>query len=189
MGFFQRLLGRDPASRMDKARRFLAEGAFNDARWELEDLDHPDAAALREESRLGLVNLNLDEAAARFRSADFAGAQEHLNLAKEFGATTSQLREVRRVGREERARKQAEEAAKAEAELVLEGNDPLWGLPPDDPRIRYALLPEGWPDDLRERLARLGPDFARTVMLIEDGKGGDHPGPLSASAHQQCWLR
>ena len=41
MGFFQRLLGRDPASRMDKARRFLAEGAFNDARWELEDLDHP----------------------------------------------------------------------------------------------------------------------------------------------------
>ena len=67
MGFFQRLLGRDPASRMDKARRFLAEGAFNDARWELEDLDHPDAAALREESRLGLVNLNLDEAAARFR--------------------------------------------------------------------------------------------------------------------------
>ena len=173
MGFFQRLLGRDPASRMDKARRFLAEGAFNDARWELEDLDHPDAAALREESRLGLVNLNLDEAAARFRSADFAGAQEHLNLAKEFGATTSQLREVRRVGREERARKQAEEAAKAEAELVLEGNDPLWGLPPDDPRIRYALLLEGWPDDLRERLARLGPDFARTVMLIEDGKGGE----------------
>lgn len=170
MGLFARLLGTDPAARLSKARRFLDGDQFNDARQELEGLDHPEAAPLLERARQGLVVLNLDEAGARFRSGDFGGGQEHLELAGRFGATADQLREVRRIAREERAKEKARQQAEAEAAMVPEGNDPLWALPPDDPRIRYALLLEGWPDGLRERLAKLGPEFAKAVMLIEEGQ-------------------
>lgn len=184
MGWLARLFGNDPESKVARARDLLAAGSFNDARWELEELDHPEAPALREKARQGLVVLNLDEAAARYRAGDFGGAQEHLNLAGEFGATSSQLREVRRVGREERARRKAEAEAKAQAELLIpEGDDPLWSLPPDDPRIRYAVLLEAWPDDLRERLAALGPDFAKAVMLIEEGRGAEAAGLLDPFVH------
>lgn len=200
MGWLARMFGTDPATRVERARKLLEAGEFNDARWELEDLDHPDAAPLREKARQGLVVLNLDEAGARYRAGDFGGAQEHLELAKDFGATSSQLREVRRIGREERARLKAEAEAKAQAELLVpEGDDPLWSLPPDDPRIRYAVLLEAWPDDLRARLAALGPDFAKAVMLIEEGRGAQaaslldpfvHRDPVArwerARAHQQA---
>lgn len=185
MGWFAQLFGTDPEAKVTRARGFLETGSFNDARWELEGVDHPEAAALREQARQGLVALNLDEAAARYRAGDFGGAQEHLGLAGDFGATSSQLREVRRVGREERARRKAEAEAKAQAELLVpEGDDPLWSLPPDDPRIRYAVLLEAWPDDLRERLAALGPDFAKAVMLIEEGRGADAARQLDPFVHQ-----
>ena len=171
MGLLARLFGTDPDARLKKARRLLEVREFNEARLELEGLDHAEAAPLLEQARQGLVAMNLDEAGGRFRSGDFEGGKEHLELAGVFGATASQLRDVRRIAREERARLQAEQDAKVNEAVVPEGNDPLWALPPDDPRIRYALLLEGWPDDLRERLAKLGPDFAKAVMLIEEGQG------------------
>lgn len=169
MGWFAKLLGRSPEQRLAKARQYLADGEFNEARAELDDLDHPDAAFLAEKARQGLVVINLEEATARFRAGDFDGGNEHLQLAGSFGATGSQLREIRAVARERRAEQEAEAAAQAAEPTLPEGTDPLWALPPDDPRLRYALLLEGWPDDLRERLARLGPDFARLVMMIEEG--------------------
>ena len=50
------------------------------------------------------------------------------------------------------------------------GDDPLWSLPPDDPRLRYALLVETYPENLRERLVALGADFARAALLTDDGQ-------------------
>ncbi len=174
MGFFGRLFGTDPESRLAKARKFLSRGEYNDARMELAELDHPEAEGLRAQALAGLVELNLAEAAARFQAGDGEGGREHLAMAKEFGASAAQLREARRAAREARDRRKREEAAAAAAAAraqAPEGDDPLWGLPPDDPRLRYAMLLETWPEDLRERLAALGGDFAKAVLLTEEGKG------------------
>jgi len=168
-GFIARMLGRDPASRRARAERLLSEERFADARWAIEGLDGPEATALRERAQDGLVELNLVEARARFSSSDVAGGREHLELARQFGATTEQLRAVRRMARELRETAEREAAAAQADPVEPEGDDPLWSLPPEDPRIRYALKLEGWPDDLRLRLAALGPEFAALVLSIDDG--------------------
>jgi len=183
MGFFARLFGTDPDSRLERARRLLARHEWDEARRELEDLEHPDAAELLEEAKSHLVTLNLDEARARIRSGDREGAQEHMELARVFGAAPEALRAVRRAAREAadaEAAAEAERKLAEEAAAVPEGNDPLWSLPPDDPRLRYALLLESWPEALRERLAALGPDYARAVMLLEDGSAEPAREALSA---------
>ncbi len=176
MGFLSRLFGTDADSRVARTKRFLERGEYNEARMEIDDVIHPQAAALQEEALNGLVGLNLQEASARFNAGDGDGGREHLAMAKQFGATPAQLREARREARvvRDRLRQEAEDAAAAEAEATApEGSDPLWGLPPDDPRLRYAMLLEAWPEHLRERLAALGADFAKAVLLTEEGKGGE----------------
>jgi len=50
------------------------------------------------------------------------------------------------------------------------GGDPIFSLPPDHPQVRYALLLEAYPDQLRERFLALGADFAAAVLLLEDGQ-------------------
>ncbi len=170
MGWFSRLFGSDPTTRIEKARKLLSRGEYNDARWELEDLDHPDAAALLDEARAGLVVLNLDEARAKFTAGDPDGAREHLEIAREFGATPDDLRDARRYGRTLREEAEAEKRAKAMQPIAPEGDDPLWGLPPDDPRLQYAMRLETWPETLRFRLSQLGAGFAQAVMAIDEGR-------------------
>jgi len=172
MGFLARLFGTDPEGRIARARKLIERQQWGEARRELEDLDHPDAESLLSEANDHLVSMNLDEALARIHAGEPEGAQEHLELARVFGATSDQLRAVRRAAREAaeaEAEAEAERKLAEEAASVPEGNDPLWSLPPDDPRLRYALLLESWPESLRERLAGLGPDYARAVMMLEDG--------------------
>ena len=169
MGWLSRILGTDPQSRVDKARRLLEKGEYNEARWLLEDVEHPDAGPMVAQARAGLVLMNLDEARARFAAGDTHGAKEHLEIAREFGATHEKLKEVRRYGRELREAEKARKARAAEQPITPEGDDPLWGLPPDDPRLRYAMRLETWPEALRLRLSQLGPRFAQAVMTIEDG--------------------
>jgi tetratricopeptide (TPR) repeat protein len=172
MGFLARLFGTDPEGRIARARKLIERQQWGDARREVEDLDHPAAQALLAEANDHLVSMNLDEALARIQAGEPEGAQEHMELARVFGASSGQLRAVRRAAREaEEAEAEAEAERKLaeEAASVPEGNDPLWSLPPDDPRLRYALLLESWPESLRERLAGLGPDYARAVMMLEDG--------------------
>jgi hypothetical protein len=173
MGLFARWFGTDPSARVEKAQKMLDKGEYNEARWELDGVDHPAADGLRARAMAGLAALNLAEAEARFNAGDVPGAQEHLGLAREFGATEADLRAARQAARELRDRQKAEQAAKAAQAATIEGDDPLWSLPPDDPRLRYAMQLEGWPEDLRARLAALGPGFALAVQAVEEGRGAE----------------
>ena len=176
MGLFSWLFGAtSPEERVAAARAHLATGEYNEARIELEGLETPEAASAMAEALAGLVLLNLQEAVGKYNAGDPDGAKEHLELARQFGATPDQLREVRRVARELReqqtAAAEALQAAAAAAPITPEGDDPIWSLPPDDPRLRYAALIETYPEALRERFLRLGADFAEAVLSIDDGDG------------------
>lgn len=174
MGWLQRMFGRTEEARLERGRHFMARERYNDVRLELDGVSLPEAVALREAAMTKLVEMNLAEAEARFRSGDEDGAKEHINLARTFGATREQLRSARRMGREIRAEQRAA-ASRAQAEKVaarqeeMGGDDPLWRLPPDHPRLRYAVLVESYPESLRGRLVQLGDTFAAAVMMLEEG--------------------
>ncbi|RME25213.1 MAG: hypothetical protein D6798_09455 [Deltaproteobacteria bacterium] len=183
MGFLARMFGiYSPEERVDRARRFLDRGEANEARIELEGLEGPEAEALRAEALAALVARNLQEAEARFVAGDEQGGEEHMAMAKQFGASAEDLRAVRRTAREARAERRKAEAARKQAAEVIEpeGDDALWSLPPSDPRIRFAMLLEAWPAELQERLAGLGREYAEAVLLLEDGRPEEAWEALSA---------
>lgn len=171
MGLLGRLFGfYTPEERIARARAFLARNEPNEARLEVEELGHPDAAPVLAQALQALVQLNLDEAAARWAGGDEEAAQEHMEMARGFGASSAQLAEVRRRAREEReARAQAARDPASALGPRREGDDPLWSLPPDDPRVRFAMMVEAMPAELRVRLLALGRPFAEAVLLLEDG--------------------
>jgi len=173
MGFLGRMFGvYTPEERIARARAFLESKDANEARLELEGVEHPDAAPVRAQALAALIERNLDEARAHLVGGDEELAREHLEMAQQFGATGEDLRKVRRMARELRAERKEQAALAAQAEVEArapEGDDPLWSLPPDDPRVRFAMLVEGYPGTLRERLAVLGKDFASAVLQIEEG--------------------
>jgi tetratricopeptide (TPR) repeat protein len=160
------------SARIERAQLFLERKRYNDARLELEGIAGTQAAALREQALSVLVEWNLEEARARSSAGDPEGAKEHMTLAKEFGATPQDLQSVRRLAREIRAKERAAAEKKAVEASRIEpmGDDPIWRLPPDHPRLRYAVLVEGYPEDLRTRLVALGEAFAAAVMLMEEGQ-------------------
>ncbi len=92
-------------------------------------------------------------------------------MARGFGATTDQLKEARRYARELREEDRLAAEAQAQRQTVVraEGDDPLWSLPPSDPRVRFAMLIEAYPAELRTRLAALGKEFAEAVLRLEEG--------------------
>lgn len=172
MSFFAKLFRTDPASKCARAEKLLQRGEYNEARWEVEGVEGEAAAVLRAQALGGLQQLNLDEARARIMGGDRQGGEDLLALAQEFGASAHAAQAVRAEARAELDRERAEAAEKAarEAVIVPEGDDPLWSLPPDDPRLRYAVLLESWPEALRERLIKLGGAYAQAVMLLEEGQ-------------------
>ena len=170
MGFFSRLFGSDPATKVERARKMIEEGRWADARWELEELDHPEAEGLLAQAMAALAALNLEEADARFNAGERESAKEHLEMARQFGATAEQLRDIRKGWRIQRAEEEAARAAEEAKAPEAEGDDPIWSLPPDDPRLRYALRIETWPEELRRRLVDLGPGFAEAVSALDEGK-------------------
>lgn len=174
-----------PDAKIKRAIAFIQGAEFNEARWVLEDLDHPEAPALMVEAKAGLVGANLAEAQAQYAAGDRIGGEAHLALAREFGATSEQCRVARRLGRADAP------APKVEAPPPVEqvGDDPLWSLPPEDPRLRYAVLVESYPEDLRERLIELGPDFATAVLKIDDGHAADAQKGLTAFIEQDPVVR
>jgi len=167
MGFFGRLFGTDSDSKIEKAKRMIALSEFHEAKWILEDLEHPETQDLMARTMNGLIGANLEEGRARYSAGDKEGAEEHLTLAREFGATHDQLRGARREGR---ASMPVPKPAPKKEEAAPAGDDPIWSLPPEDPRLRYALLMEAYPEALRERLLALGLGFAEAAMLTENGK-------------------
>ena len=175
MGFFARLLGTDIDSKIARAQRFIETGEHHEARWILDGIDHPEAVSLLEQAHSGLVEGNLEEARARFSSGDREGAEEHLTLARTFGASSEQLRNARRSGRNSMPKP----VVKKQEPVAPIGEDPIWSLPPDDPRLRYALMVERYPDGLRERLMAMGAGFASAALRTDNG---DPAGAVDALA-------
>ncbi|MFT5681099.1 MAG: tetratricopeptide (TPR) repeat protein [Myxococcota bacterium] len=172
MGWLARVFSSSDAARIERAQRFLEKERYNDVRLELDGVEGPTASEMRDQALIVLVQWNLEESRARLTAGDAEGAQEHMALAKEFGATPNDLQGVRRLAREirleekEAAKKAAEEASHVEPV----GDDPIWRLPPDHPRLRYAVLVESYPEALRQRLVDLGEEFAAAVMQLEEGQ-------------------
>ena len=182
MGWWQRTFSNTPAARLERAEIFWTNQEYNKVRLEVQDLTDARAQDLYNLSLERLITLNLEEAHARFSLGDSTGAEEHLMLAKEFGASNSQIQEIRRSGRAiqrmDLEKKQAK-AAEKESKKQMHGDDPIWSLPPDDPRLQYALHLETYPVEVRERLIPLGQEFAEAVLSIQQGKGVDGVSILS----------
>lgn len=153
-----------------RARRLIGEREFNEARWVLDGVNHPDAAGLREAALAGLVELNLEAAVSAEALGDRELAAEHLELAREFGATPEQMRGYRRKSRG--VAPPPPPPKPKPPEPIIEGDDPIWSLPPDDPRLRYAQLVEAWPEALQPRLMALGAEFASIALSIDEGGAG-----------------
>ncbi len=181
MGFLGKLFGTDPESKLNRAQKFLDSGEYHEARWMLEGLNHPDAPALMAAAKSGLVEANLEEGRARYSSGDREGAEEHLALARSFGASAEQLRQARRMGREAMPKPKPKRTPAAEGPV---GDDPIWSLPPDDPRLRYALMVETYPAHLRERLMALGPSFAEAALLTDNGQAAQALKALSSHVNE-----
>jgi len=171
MGWFQRTFLNTPEARIERAKIFLQENDFNNARLELEELSHPEAQNMLNKALIGLTELNLKEAEARFSSGDDQGGLEHLKLAKQFGASSEQVRDVQKIGAQyqQERRMQAMQKMAEKNKVEPKGNDPIWSLPPDDPRLQYAIHLEGYPVVLREKLIPLGQEFAQAVLQIDQG--------------------
>jgi tetratricopeptide (TPR) repeat protein len=181
-----------PQDRLDKARNLLESGEYAQALNHLEGLELDEVPALLGQAREGLQQLNLKMAVAHASAHEFERAEEHLELALGFsGSGNEAIHEARRVVRDLRSsapeEKEARRAPAANGPLGMggagpqvvageagiaeaEGQDDLWSLPPDDPRLRFALTLETYPEDLRERMVQLGAGFAEAVALTDEGQ-------------------
>lgn len=159
------------ADRLDKARRYLERGEPHHARDEVEGLGSDEARAVHAEALRALMRLNVREAIACAEGGSVARAQEHLSLAEQFSTPGDpEMAQARRAVREARQRRLEEREAATGPEVPPEGDDPLYALPPNDPRLRFAMVLEGYPEDLRARLTALGPGLAAAVMAVEEGQ-------------------
>jgi tetratricopeptide (TPR) repeat protein len=170
MGWFSRTFGRSTEAKLERATHFIELKQYNDARLELLDLDVPQAKELLKYCTQELADINLDHAQGRFSAGEYEAAKEHLELARSFGATSEQLKQVRNQGRiyrkeREEKERQTREAKKVERDI---GDNFIWGLPDDDPRLRYAMRVERYPEELHKRLILLGTGFAEATLAIED---------------------
>lgn len=189
MGFWSWLFP-SPADRVRKARRLLEANRAADARQQLIGVDLPEARELLLEAETQLARANLEAALNCGRAGEEHRVHEHLELAENFhhGGLEEEFRAVRRELRALReARSEAEKRAEEERAARLMAADPLgiqggpnWldpQLPSDllDPdreelEARLALLVENYPESLREAVVRLGAEFARAVLDLEDGR-------------------
>ena len=170
MGWFSRTFGSSIEAKIERAEYYLAQQEYNDARLEIVDVDTPKAKELLKECTEKLALLNLEHAQGRFSAGEYDAAKEHLELARSFGATSEQIQQVRNQGRiyrkeREEKERQAREAKKVQRDI---GDNFIWGLPDDDPRLRYAMRIERYPQELHKRLVQLGTGFAEATLAIED---------------------
>jgi tetratricopeptide (TPR) repeat protein len=171
MGWFQRTFGRSENAKLERANYYIARERYADAIREIDDLETSEAIELRAEATLELLEINLEEAKARFNAGDPVGAKEHIDIALHLGATKDQIKSVRRHVERVKQERIVEEQKKQKKvqESVDHGDDPIWSLPPDHPKLRYAFRVERYPLELQERLIDLGEEFASAVIQLEDG--------------------
>ena len=94
------LFGISKEQKIDRAKKYVEQGQFNNARMEIFGINSSEASEILEKANMGLSQLNIQEAQARFNSGDFLGAQEHLELARKFGASEEDIRVARKLGRQ-----------------------------------------------------------------------------------------
>jgi tetratricopeptide (TPR) repeat protein len=138
--------------------------------------------ALQAQAQHALSQMNLEEARARFDSGDSAGGKEHLDLARTMGASDEEVRAIRRHARLLRVAKK--QARPQPAPPEPEGNDPLWSLPPNDPRLRFAMTVETYPTELRAKLQALGTEIANATLHLEEGRPEEAARALAPLAQQ-----
>jgi predicted Zn-dependent protease len=206
MGLFS-IFRKNPEVQISKAQKLVAGGEFARARQLLEGMEEEAAQTTLKEALGGLRELNLQEALALANAGEFDRAEEHLELAEQFGSTVDDsLKEARRVVRTKRS------SAPVKAKRApVGGGDPfgmgggggvpapppegfeddgpvaepignresnsIWDLPPDDPRLAVAMAMESYPEEIRERLLNLGTEFIGAVTLIDSG---DPKGAITA---------
>jgi tetratricopeptide (TPR) repeat protein len=181
------------ADRVRKARRLVDRGDPLAAWRELEDIESAAAISLREEATAAVVHDALAKARADIDAGGWDVAGERLELAARFSEHRfdPEIRDCRRALREARRaepvvlpkpKKAAAscasgtcgmgQASDEPVEMPSPGfaADPVFSLPPDDPRVRYAMILESYPEELRSRLLALGGDFAAIALSIEDGR-------------------
>lgn len=170
MGWFSRTFGRSTDAKIERAHHYIAQEQYNDARLELIDVDDAQAKELLKTCTQALCQLNLEHAEGRFSAGEYEAAKEHLELARSFGASAEQLQEVRSQGRIYRQEREEQVRKEKEARIVQRdiGDNFIWGLPDDDPRLRYAMRIEVYPQELHKRLIQLGTGFAEATLAIED---------------------
>lgn len=157
--------------RLNKAEKLLSQGEWARARDALGGMESPAALAIRDKALDGLVTLNATRAAEAADARQFERAAEHIALAEQFAQPGHPaLAAARRAMREARQKAKEDAENKAPEAVELPPNaDPIFSLPPTDPRVRFALALERWPDDLRARALSLGPEFATAALAVDEG--------------------
>ncbi len=187
-----------PQDRLDKAQSWIERGEYAKARLGLEGLPGSEAEDLRSQALDGLKQLNLELGVAQAQAGEFERAAEHLKLAAEFAPTgDTSVRAARRAVRELRTAspppappKELALARDPNVVNALPGSEAeIWSLPPDDPRLQYAMALEGYPLELRARLLALGTDFAQAVGLVAAGQPGRAVEALGAFVEQESAAR
>jgi len=177
----------------NKAIGLLESEQFADALSLFDRLDRDDLDAPKSQARQGLKKRNIEVAVGCANAGEFDAANEHLDLAIRFSSAKdpdvrSAQKEIARLETKAPAPKAPTGGGMGSGPLGMggggtpmpvaggpagpveaQGDDDLWSLPPDDPRVRFALLLESYPEALRERLAGLGARFAEAVISIDEG--------------------
>jgi hypothetical protein len=180
--------------KMDKAQTLLDEGQWIAALDRLDGVEAERAEQIRDGAREGVKRRNLELAIACANAGELEAANDHMELAKNYAKKGDpDLRAARRALREartaapEKAQPQAPSAAGgvmgalgvgggggvAAGAGVLDpdaGNDPIFSLPPEDPRVRFALILEQYAPEHRAKLQALGPEFATAALTVQDGQ-------------------
>jgi len=177
-----------PEKRIGRAEKMISSGRFADARDELAGLDVGNAKALLAQAERGLTQANLEAARSWADAGDDERVERHLELAERFhqGGLEDEFKRIRRYVREIRqARKnEAEEYQRKQEAKLLDYDAPAFlsgapvpglpeGLSEDElmhAQMRISLVLENYPKSLQATAPEVGPDYARAVLMIEDGK-------------------
>ncbi|MFT5585850.1 MAG: tetratricopeptide (TPR) repeat protein [Cognaticolwellia sp.] len=191
MGLFSWLFPSD-TDRVAKGHKLLQEGAWAQARDEVIEVEGSAADEVRALALDGLKRINLELAVACAEAGEMEASAQHMKLAASFAQQgDAELRAARRSLREFRSQAKKEEAVamapqsaggalgamgvQSMAQVAggavggVEGDDPIFSLPPDHPKVRFALMLERYGDDVAAKLESLGPDFAKGAMALEEG--------------------
>jgi tetratricopeptide (TPR) repeat protein len=165
------LFGISEEQKINRAKKYVEQGQFNNARMEIFEITSSEASEILEKANMGLSQINIQEAQARFNSGDFLGAQEHLELARKFGASEEDIRVARKLGRQRKqeAENESKQLKAQRNKIEVVGDDPVWSLPPDHPHVRYAIKIKEYPNNVQKRLINLGSGFAEASLLLDDG--------------------